>query len=150
MLAEPGGLSLQVEAPSPSSLLTGAMDSLPLDELVEMPQETPESSHLSSLSSPGLQLSNASEPTEEIVYSELNPSHQTEARGSENTAEESAEPLLTSAPLISEDETALDLCFLSRDEERKAKEKKILRSGKGKKYNYYLLEMLRILNSILP
>lgn len=108
------------------------MDSLPLDELVEMPQEAPESSHLS-LSSPGLQLPNASETGEEVGYSDLNTSQQAEGEGSENTTEESAEPLLTSAPLTTEDEAALDLCFLSRDEERKAKEKKILRSGKGKK-----------------
>lgn len=106
------------------------MDSLPLDELVEMPQEAPESSHLS-LFSPVLQLSNASETGEEVGYSDLN--QQAEGEQSENTAEESVEALLTSAPLTTEDETALDLCFLSRDEERKAKEKKILRSGKGMK-----------------
>ncbi|XP_050728416.1 uncharacterized protein LOC127004578 [Eriocheir sinensis] len=129
LLIESGVLSLQAEAPSPSSLLTAAMDSLPLDELVEMPHEAPESSHLS-LSSPGLQLPNASETGEEVGYSDLNISQQDEGEGSENTAEESAEPLLTSAPLTTEDEAALDLCFLSRDEERKAKEKKILRSGK--------------------
>lgn len=135
MLVEPGGFSLQAEAPSPSSLLAGGMDSLPLDELVEMPQETPESSHLSSLSSPGLQLSNGSEPAEEVGYSEMNSSEQTEGVRSGNAAYRSAEALLTSAPLSVEDESVLDLCFLSRDEERKAKEKTILQSGKGKKYN---------------
>lgn len=107
------------------------MDSLPLDELVEMPQETPEPSpHMSSLSSPGLPLPNASEPAEEAGYSELNHSQQTEAGRPENAAKESGRPLMTSAPLTTEDEEAM-LCFLSRDEERKEKEKKILRSGKG-------------------
>lgn len=106
------------------------MDSLPLDELVEMPQETLDSSHLSSLSA-GL---HGSETNEES-YSDV-PFQQSEAGQPESMAEDSATALLTSAPLTTEEESAMDLCFLSRDEERKEKEKQILRSGKGKDFNF--------------
>lgn len=128
--SESGDLTLQEGLPSASSLLTGTLDSLPLDELVEMPQESPESS--SQLPLPSLPLSSAVIPEGKSECPVQSPSQQDERHRVENTAQRTLGSLLTSAPLTTDEEDNMEIDFISRDEERKEKEKKILQSGKGK------------------
>ncbi|KAK8387599.1 hypothetical protein O3P69_018254 [Scylla paramamosain] len=131
LLSESGGLTLQEGLPSASSLLTGSLDSLPLDEFVEMPQETPESSsQLPPPSSASLQLPSAAVPEGESDCPVQSPSQQDITHRLENTAQGTFGSLLTSAPLTTDEEDTMEMHFISRDEERKEKEKKILQSGK--------------------
>ncbi|MPC63718.1 Serine/threonine-protein kinase 40 [Portunus trituberculatus] len=131
LLSEAGGLTLQEGLPSASSLLTGTLDSLPLDELVEMPEETPESSsQLPPPSSASLQLPSATVPEGESDCPVESPALQDGRHRLENTAQGTFGSLLTSAPLTTDEEDTMEINFISRDEERKEKEKKILQSGK--------------------
>ncbi|XP_063865975.1 uncharacterized protein LOC135103507 isoform X2 [Scylla paramamosain] len=125
LLSESGGLTLQEGLPSASSLLTGSLDSLPLDEFVEMPQETPESSsQLPPPSSASLQLPSAAVPEGESDCPVQSPSQQDITHRLENTAQGTFGSLLTSAPLTTDEEDTMEMHFISRDEERKGKREK--------------------------